>query len=74
MPILDLQFERDAKQEPRRNAPEALETVRTAGRCDLPGVTCDPGFYPAFPFVPVNWASELPWALVSGVPFLITAW
>ena len=47
-------------QESRREAPEALETVRTAGRCDLPSVTCDAGFYPALPFVSLNrpfWAT-----------------
>ena len=60
MPFGDFLPERDAIQEPRRKAPKALETVRTAGRCDLPSVTCDAGFYPALPFAPLNrafWAA-----------------
>ena len=35
-------------------SPEALEAPRSAGRCDLPGVTCDAGFYPALPFAPLK--------------------
>ena len=60
MPLRNLRLERDAKQEPRRDAPEALK--RSALRAD---VTCrvslvTPAFILLFPSFPVNWPLGCP--------------